>query len=51
MQVKGRDLGALAHTCKFFYKTSLVDKVAQEQLRQIPRAKGVKPDPRRVESR
>lgn len=39
-----RELGALEATCSFFIKTGLTDKVARHFLREIPRAKGLKPD-------
>lgn len=43
-QVKGRDLGSLSCTCKYFMQTGLVESVAESQVNAIPRAKGIKPN-------
>ena len=39
-----RDLGALETTCSYFIKTGITDRVARHFLRDIPRAKGLRPD-------
>lgn len=39
-----RELGALEATCSYFIKTGLTDRVAKHFLKEIPRAKGLKPD-------
>lgn len=39
-----RELGTLEATCSFFVKSAITDKVAKAFLRDIPRAKGLKPD-------
>ena len=39
-----RELGALEATCSFFIKSGLTDRVAKHFLRDIPRAKGLKPE-------
>lgn len=39
-----RELGALEATCTYFIKSGLTDKVARAFLKDIPRAKGLKPD-------
>jgi hypothetical protein len=39
-----RELGALEATCQFFIKSGITEKVAQHFLREIPRAKGLKPE-------
>jgi E3 ubiquitin-protein ligase HERC3 len=39
-----RELGCLEATCSYFVKGGITDKVAKAFLRDIPRAKGLKPD-------
>ena len=39
-----RELGALEATCSYFIKSGLTDRVAKHFLREIPRAKGLKPE-------
>lgn len=41
-----RELGAMESTCSFFIKSGLTDRVAKHFLREIPRAKGLKPEMR-----
>ena len=41
-----RELGALEATCSYFVRTGVTDRVARHFLRDIPRAKGLKPDMR-----
>lgn len=48
--LSSRELGTLEATCSFFIKTGITEKVARHFLREIPRAKGLKPDVRRGES-
>jgi hypothetical protein len=43
-----RELGALETTCSYFIKSGLTDRVAKHFLRDIPRAKGLKPENRWV---
>lgn len=45
-----RELGALEATCSFFVKTGVTDRVAHHFLKEIPRAKGLKPRVDRGES-
>lgn len=42
--VSARELGALEATCSYFIKSGLTDRIARHFLRDIPRAKGLKPD-------
>ena len=44
-----RELGALETTCSYFIKSGLTDRVAKHFLRDIPRAKGLKPENRWVD--
>ena len=39
-----RELGALETTCQYFIHSGITEKVAQHFLKEIPRAKGLKPD-------
>ena len=39
-----RELGVLEATCSYFIKSGLTDRIARHFLRDIPRAKGLKPD-------
>ena len=39
-----RELGTLEATCSYFIKSGLTDRVAKHFLRDIPRAKGLKPE-------
>lgn len=39
-----RELGALEATCSYFIKSGLTDRIAKHFLRDIPRAKGLKPE-------
>ena len=39
-----RELGALEATCSYFIKSGLTDRIAKHFLKEIPRAKGLKPD-------
>ncbi len=39
-----RELGTLEATCSYFIKTGLTDRIAKHFLKEIPRAKGLKPD-------
>lgn len=39
-----RELGCLEATCTYFVKGGITDKVAKAFLKDIPRAKGLKPD-------
>lgn len=45
-----RELGALEATCSYFIKSGLTDRIAKHFLKEIPRAKGLKPDIRQVGS-
>ncbi|KAI3428492.1 hypothetical protein D9Q98_007317 [Chlorella vulgaris] len=45
-----RELGAMESTCSFFIKSGLTDRVAKHFLREIPRAKGLKPEMSKGES-
>jgi len=39
-----RELGALEATCQYFIKSGITERVAQHFLKEIPRAKGLKPE-------
>lgn len=43
-----RELGALEATCSFFIKSGLTDRIAKHFLKDIPRAKGLRPDIRQA---
>lgn len=43
-----RELGALEASCSYFIKTGLADRVAKHFLKDIPRAKGLKPEIRQA---
>lgn len=45
-----RELGALEATCSFFIKSGLTDRIAKHFLKDIPRAKGLRPDISKGES-
>lgn len=45
-----RELGTLEATCSYFIKSGLTDRVAKHFLRDIPRAKGLKPEISKGES-
>lgn len=45
-----RELGALEATCSYFIKSGLTDRIAKHHLRDIPRAKGLKPEISKGES-
>ncbi|KDD73205.1 hypothetical protein H632_c2429p0, partial [Helicosporidium sp. ATCC 50920] len=45
-----RQLAALETTCWWFVKTGITDRIARHHLRDIPRAKGMRPNFRRGES-
>lgn len=46
-----RELGVLEATCSYFIKSGLTDRIAKHFLRDIPRAKGLKPAVRCAEIR
>ncbi len=36
-------LAQLASTCRFFQGSKLIDRIVKHRLKQVPRAKGLKP--------
>lgn len=44
------DLAALEASCTFFMKTGITDEIARMKLRDIPRARGLKPEKRHKET-
>ena len=44
------DLACLEATCTYFMKTGMTDKIAQQKLRDIPRARGLKPEKKNKET-
>ncbi|KAL4522955.1 hypothetical protein Ndes2526A_g07679 [Nannochloris sp. 'desiccata'] len=48
--LSARELGTLETTCQYFIHSGITEKVAQHFLKEIPRAKGLKPDFKRGES-
>ncbi len=43
-----RELGMLEATCSYFIKSGLTDRIAKHFLKDIPRAKGLRPDIRQA---
>jgi hypothetical protein len=42
--LSARELATLETTCQYFIHSGITEKVAQHFLKEIPRAKGLKPD-------
>ena len=45
-QCSPAQLAMLSSTCAFFHKSKLIEKIAKQRLKAVPRAKGIKPQRR-----
>jgi hypothetical protein len=43
-QCSPSQLGMLESTCSYFHRNKLIEKIAKQKLKQVPRARGLKPN-------